>query len=68
MTGVCGVKVQAKRKQGTPVMGEKAQMDIGRLNWQKSCREGQRERVKGIGVYREIDNQQTFIEPFLWIK
>ena len=30
--------------------------------------EGERERAMGRGVYREIDNQQTFIEHFLWIK
>ena len=53
------MKAQAKRKQGTHTseLGEKAQMDIGRLNWQKSCREGEREKGRGTGVYREIDNQ-----------
>lgn len=66
---VCSMKAQAKRKQGTHTseLEGKAQMDIGRLNWQKSCRDGEREKGRGIGVYREIDNQQTFIKHFLWI-
>lgn len=68
MTGVWCESPSKKEARHTSELGEKAQMDIGRLNWQKSCREGQRERGRGIGVYREIDNQQTFIEPFLWIK
>lgn len=68
MTGVWCESPSKKEARHTSELGGKGSDGYRKAKLAEIMWEGQRERGRGIGVCTEIDNQQTFIEPFLWIK